>query len=284
MVLLVDCRLKSLLRNIHLRYVIAVEKVRILQLNVNLKMPSVTKGKEILFSREWLRKIELDWTEIHRLHDSVDIPIIDRSNPKLKALLNKYNSVFQEGLGTLKDLKAKLIVPDDSTPKIFKARNVPYALKPKVESELERLEQSGVLSKVEFTEWAAPIVPVVKTDGRVRICGDFKVIVNPVLQDITYPLPKIEDNFAKLAGGQYFTKIDLTRAYLQMEVEEDSKKYLTVNTHKGLYRYNRLPFGIKTAPAIWQRTIEQVLQGISGTEVLLDDIVVTDEKKLENSS
>ena len=112
----------------------------------------------------------------HSLHDSVDVPITDGSYPKLK-----------------------LIVSDDSTPQIFKARHVPYALKAKVESELERLEQSGVLSKVEFSEWAAPIVPV-KTDGRVRICGDFKVTVNPVLQDITYPLPKIEDTFAKLSG------------------------------------------------------------------------------------
>ena len=91
-----------------------------------------------------------------------------------------------------------MIVPDDSTPTCFKARNVPYAMKPKFESGLERLEQSGVLSKVEFSEWAVPIVPVVKTDGRVRICGDFKVSVNPVLQDIIYPL---EDIFAKLSDG-----------------------------------------------------------------------------------
>ena len=75
----------------------------------------------ILFGREWLLNIQLDWAEIHSLHDSVDIP----SNPELNTLLKKYQGVFQEGLGTRKDLKAKLIVPDESTPEFFKARNVP---------------------------------------------------------------------------------------------------------------------------------------------------------------
>ena len=84
---------------------------------------------------------------------------------------------------------------------------------------------------MEYSKWAAPIVPVVKTDGNIRICGDFRVTVNGVLQDVTYPLPKIEDIFTRLPGGQHFTNIDLTQAYLQMEVDEESKKYLTVNTH-----------------------------------------------------
>ena len=135
----------------------------------------VPEVKQILFRLEWLRSIQLDWAEIHSLHDSVDFP--PSSNPELNTLLKNYQGVFQGGLGTLKDVKVKFIVPDESTPKFFKARNVPYALEPKVE-----MEQS----KVEYSKWAAPIVPVVKTDGNVRICGDCKVTENPVLQDVTY--------------------------------------------------------------------------------------------------
>eukprot|EP00079_Xenopus_tropicalis_P035743 XP_017949514.1 PREDICTED: uncharacterized protein K02A2.6-like [Xenopus tropicalis] len=122
-------------------------------------------------------------------------------------------------------------------------------------------------------------------DGSVRICGDFKVSINPVLQSDKYPLPLIEDIFASLAGGLKFNKIDLAQAYLQMEVEENAKHYLTINTPKGLYRYNRLVFGIASAPAIWQRAMDQVLQGIPHTKCYLDDIIVTgtdESEHLEN--
>ena len=109
--------------------------------------------------------------------------------------------------------------------------------------------------------------------------------INPVIREDKFPLPRVEDIFVKMAGGKRFSKIDLKNAYLQMEVEETSKQYLTINTHKGLFRYNRLPFGIKTAPSIWQRAMEQTLQGIPNVEVMLDDIIVTgksDAAHLEN--
>ena len=93
-----------------------------------------------------------------------------------------------------------------------------------VEAELQHLEDQGILSKVDWCEWATPIVPVVKRTGAVRICGDFKVTVNPVLHADQYPLPRIDDIFASLAGGECFSKIHLAQAYLQMEMEESSRK------------------------------------------------------------
>lgn len=90
-------------------------------------------------------------------------------------------------------------------------------------------------------------MPVAKPNGTVHDC---KGTVNPQLKTEEYPLPRINDIFAKLAGGQTFTKIDLNQAYHQVEVEEESQKYLTINTHQGLYLYNRLVFGITSAPAI----------------------------------
>ncbi|XP_034157776.2 LOW QUALITY PROTEIN: uncharacterized protein K02A2.6-like [Pangasianodon hypophthalmus] len=164
-------------------------------------------------------------------------------------------------------------------------RPVPYAIRQKVEIELDRLEAEGILSKVDWSPWATPVVPVSKKDGSVRLCGDFKVSVNPELHVEQYPLPRIEDIFATLSGGRHFSKIDLAEAYLQMEMEEDSKVLLTINTHKGLYRYNRLVFGIASAPALWQRAMDQVLQGCPGTQCYLDDIIVTgenDSRHLEN--
>jgi len=119
------------------------------------------------------------------------------------------------------------------------------------------------------------IVPVFKGDGSIRICGDFKVTVNPVLNVEHYPQPRREDLFACLAGGKSFSKIDLANAYLQMEVEDDSMQYLTINTPKGLFRYTRMVFGIASAPAIFQHAIDTILQGIDGVLVYQDDILVT---------
>ena len=101
------------------------------------------------------------------------------------------------------------------------------------------------------SDWAAPIVTVPKGDGKLRICGDYKMTVNPRLDIDQYPLPKPDDLFASLAGGQKFSKIDLTQAYQQMVLDEESREFVTINTHMGLYRYTRLPFGVASAPAIF---------------------------------
>ena len=243
----------------------------------------VVKNKgPVLMGRDWLRTIRLDWCSIKSLQAS-----LATSSPKerLDVMLDKYSDVFENKLGTFTSAKAKLTLKDDSQARFLKARPMPYALKPKVEEELRRLQNEGILTKVEWSEWATPIVPVPKKDGSVRLCGDYKITVNPELQAEQYPLPRIEDIFANLAGGQKFSKIDLRQAYHQIEMEEDSKKYLTINTHMGLFQYNRLVFGITSAPAIWQRTIDQVLEGTSGTSCILDDMIITgknDDEHLAN--
>ena len=139
--------------------------------------------------------------------------------------------------------------------------------------------------QVQFSEWATPTVPVVKPDGSVRVCGDYKLTVNTVSKLDAYPIPKLDDLYTKLAGGKTFTELDLSHAYEQMLVDEDSKEIMTINTHKGLFRYNRLPYGVSSAPGIFQRTMEGLLQGIPHVGVLLDNILitgVTDEEHLEN--
>ena len=109
----------------------------------------------------------------------------------------------------------------------------------------------------------------------IRICGDFSVTVNPVSKLDKYPIPKVTDLFAKLGKGKYFSKLDLSHAYQQLSLEEQSRKYVVINTHKGLFQFTRLPFGISSAPGIFQRVIESLLQGIDGVVVYLDDILVT---------
>ena len=151
-----------------------------------------------------------------------------------------------------------------------------------MEKELDRLEQEGVIKKVDHSEWAAPIVVVPKGDGQIRICGDYKVTVNGVLDVDQYPLPKPEDLFASLVGGQKFSKLDLSQAYQQMCLEEESQKFVTINTHKGLYRYTRLPFGVASAPALFQKTMDIILQGMKHVMCYIDDILVTGSTEKEH--
>ena len=101
---------------------------------------------------------------------------------------------------------------------------MPYSMCSLVEKELDRLIQEGILEPVQFANWAAPIVPVLKSDkASVRICGDFKLTVNQASKLDRYPIPRVEDLFAKLAGGQVFTKLDMSQAYMQLLLEEESK-------------------------------------------------------------
>lgn len=129
---------------------------------------------------------------------------------------------------------------------------------------------------------ATPIVPVHKQDGTFRICGDFNVTVNPAEK---YPQLKIEDTFANFVGGQNFSKLDVRQAYHQIEIDTEFKRYFVINTHIGVIQYNGLVLGISSASVIWQRTMDQVLAGISGTGCILDDMIVTrkdDETHLAN--
>lgn len=127
---------------------------------------------------------------------------------------------------------------------------------------MQRLEKEGVIEPVQFAEWAAPVVPVQKANGQIRLCGDYRLTINCDIHTDQYPLPRIEDLYARLSGGQKFTKLDLSSAFLQVPLEEASRKYTTVNTHRGLYQYTRLPFGISSSPSIFQRIVDNLIQGL----------------------
>ena len=120
-----------------------------------------------------------------------------------------------------------------------------------------------------------PIVPVPKPNGAIRLSGDYKVSVNPYLEVNQYPLPRPEELFAALNGGEKFTKWDLSETYLQIELEDESKQYLVMNTHRGLYWFNQLPYGVASAPAIFQQIMEQIFPKIPEVVCYIDDILVT---------
>ena len=91
----------------------------------------------------------------------------------------------------------------------------------------------------------------------------------------SYPIPRIDDLFTKLTGGKSFSKLDLSQAYLQVELDEELKKLAVINTHRGLFKYNRLPFGLSSALGIFQHAMESLLRDIPSVAVYLGDILIT---------
>ncbi|XP_071642949.1 uncharacterized protein [Temnothorax longispinosus] len=133
-----------------------------------------------------------------------------------------------------------------------------FNLMPLVDKEIEKLVTEGILEKVNTSSWATPVVPVLKKNNTVRLCGDFSVTLNKHLVVDEHPLPTIDELFSTLAKGEKFSKIDLKQAYLQMEIHPSDREMLTLNTHRGLYKSTRLleKKAGKEVPFVWSPTCE----------------------------
>ena len=133
-----------------------------------------------------------------------------------------------------------------------KARPVPIRLKDKVLKELNRLEKSGVISRVISSDYASPVVCVLKADSTVRICADLSKSLNLYLERADFPLPSMDEITAKVNNAKFFSKIDLKSAYAQIPLTPESRKYTVISTSEGLYNFNYLPYGSSCSPAIFQ--------------------------------
>ena len=232
-----------------------------------------SKGTALL-GRDWLSVIPLDWNFIKHVQEEGPV----------HKLLRKYASLFDGSLGKVSGIKARLELKSNASPRFVKPRSMPYAVRGEVEKELDRLVAEKILRKIDYSDWAAPIVPVRKPSGSYRICGDYSVTINKHLKVPEHPMPNIEELLTKLNGGEKFSKLDLSQAYQQVELEESSQPYVAVNTHMGLYTYTRVPYGISSAPSLFQSVMDRVLEGLK-CGCYLDDIIVTgkdDQEHLEN--
>ena len=168
------------------------------------------------------------------------------------------------------------------TPVFCKPRPVPYAMRLRLEIELERLMKEGIIEQVTSSDWATPIVPIPKSNGNLRVCGDYKITLNPNLVIDRHPISRVSDLLVKLEKGKFFPKLDLEQAYQQIELVDSSKDLTTISTHKGLFRFNRLSYGIASAPSLFQREMEKILDYKEGTVVYFDDVLVSGRTRDEH--
>ncbi|XP_029162078.1 uncharacterized protein K02A2.6-like [Nylanderia fulva] len=249
---------------------------------VKANMIVMSRAGPTLIGRQWLKLLGLWPLAIKsELVSERVIHKMDVANVR-NEFVRQHPTLFGPGLGVYNKGMLKLVLKEGAKPVALKARRLPFALNEKVETEINRLVKLGHLEKIEVSEWATPIVPVIKNDGSVRICGNFKLTINPWLIIDRHPLPLIDEIFAALRNGKTYSQIDLTHAYMQIPVEESSRNYLAIITHKGLYRYTKLTEGIASGPGDFQRKIEQCLAGVRGAIPYLDNIFCTGETDEEH--
>ncbi|XP_024880616.1 uncharacterized protein K02A2.6-like [Temnothorax curvispinosus] len=247
---------------------------------IKMEFDLVLKGNKVpLIGRQWLSAFGL-WP-LKSLSSS-DIALNNKqaihklqTNDVRDKLLTEFEVLFSNTPGVYNKRSVQIHVNPNTKPVALGARHVPYALKPKIEQELERLVKLGHLEKVESSEWATPIVAVLKGNDQVRICGDFKVTLNPHLKVTKRPFPRIDDIFAVMRSGSTFSQLDLPHAYMQEPIDVESRKYLTIATHAGLFRYTKMMEGTALAPGEFVQIMEECLQGIPNTIAYMDNIYVT---------
>lgn len=228
-----------------------------------------------IFGREWMVLLKTNVT-LNKIED-----IDEKTKEKLLTEVKvDFQGLFKDDVGKIPGYKGHIQLKPGMKPLFKPPRPLPYSLKDKVEDEIDRLENEGILTKISYSEWGTPVVPIIKPDGTVRLCADYKVTVNRAVENCSFPIPRTEDIFASIGKGKIFTTLDIKQAYLNVEMDNESAMIQAISTTKGIYRVNRLMFGVKMAPAIWQEKISMILAGLEGVHAFYDDIIV-DGKNLE---
>ncbi|XP_055623545.1 uncharacterized protein K02A2.6-like [Toxorhynchites rutilus septentrionalis] len=255
------------------------------EFDCSVMINGVTKVCTVFVVAQDLHILGLDLVETFQL-DTLPMNVLCRqvsdSRSYADRLKQTYPSVFSTSLGYCTKVTIKLDLKPGQNPVFRPKRPVAYAMYQAVDEELDRLERLKIIEPIDYSEWAAPIVVVRKANGNIRICGDYSTGLNNALQPHQYPLPLPQDIFIKLAHCKIFSIIDMSESYLQVGVDESSSMLLTINTHRGLYKVNRLAPGVKAAPGAFQQLVDTMLTGLKHTSGYIDDIVVGGETEEEH--
>lgn len=214
------------------------------------------------------------------LSDATRLDLLPRSRVHVikyktgKEMISEFSEVFADKASTIKIAPYHITLKNDAIATISPARRVPIALKKKLKAELEAMVKNQVLEVVnEPTDWVHPIVIVSKPNGSIRICMDPRPL-NKNIKREHYSLPTVDSVIAELNGAEYFTVLDATTAFLQVPIDESSSNLCTIATPFGRYRYKTMPYGINSAPEVYQKLINHIFDGLEGVVPYIDDVLI----------
>lgn len=197
-------------------------------------------------------------------------PLSPEMQKELLAIIPSGLFVDQPGYTTMVEHSITL---KDSGPVHQRMYRMPERLLPALKEELDLMLSLGVIERSQ-SEWSSPVVLVLKKDGSIRFCIDFRKL-NAQSNFDAYPTPRLDDLIERIGTAQYITTLDLCRGYWQVPLAPEARQYTAFRTPQGLFQFTVMPFGLQGAPATFQRLMDQVLRGAeSYSGAYLDDIVV----------
>ncbi|XP_065095625.1 uncharacterized protein K02A2.6-like [Ochlerotatus camptorhynchus] len=187
--------------------------------------------------------------------------------------INKVNDLSSP-FSTIKGVEAFIHVDPNFAPVFQPMRRLPLPLEAAVNLKLDELLQRDIIEpKTGPTSWVSPLVVVGKTNGEVRLCLGLRRVNEAVLRE-HHPMPVVDDHIARLGRGTVWSKLDIKEAFLQIKLDDESKDVTTFITGRGLFRFKRLPFGLVTAPELFQKAMDEILSGCEGVAWYLDDVII----------
>lgn len=208
-----------------------------------------------------------------QVQESISPHLNQNDRIKLTQLLHEFADIFDDKLSKC-NVTSHRINTGDNNPVKHRPRRLPYAYREESERQIKEMLEQGII-KPSTSPWSSPIVLVKKKNGELRFCVDYRKL-NQITVNDAHPLPRIADLLDSVKDATYFTTLDLRSGYWQIPVAPEDRLKTAFVTQNGLYEFTRMPFGLKTAPATFQRAMEVILAGLTFDICLcyLDDVIV----------
>ncbi len=230
-----------------------------------------SSSQEVIIEGADLPPSKLDNSKILENLDSKLSHVSDIQKQELKNLIFEFEHLFPDTPTRTDMIEHDIDIGEASPVKQHAYRCNPIRLE-QLKSELEYMLENDIIQP-SMSPWSSPCILVPKSNGGVRFCTNFKK-VNCLSKTDSFPLPRIDDCIDRIGHAMYVTKFDLLKGYWQIPLSARAKQISAFCTPEGLYEYNVMPFGLKNAPATFQRLINRVTSDVPHCDAYIDDVIV----------